>query len=221
MSELIRLGFIVGFEGEGSDDDSGEGGDDDDADDPPDDDSEDDDSDDDDTDDDSDDKGLDKLRKALKAERRENRKNSRELKKLQRAQAEVADKDLKESDKARKEADELRQRVGNLGAKFQKVAVDALIAQHATKLKFRDIDDALSLVKRDDIVVDQDEDAPDDVEVDEQSVIDALKALKKSKPHLILAEGDEEPSGGKVGGKKTPDELSDEKLRDQYPALRH
>ena len=88
-------------------------------------------------------------------------------------------------------------------------------------MKFVDLDDALRLIDRELIDVEQDEDEPDEITIDEKSVDDALKSLVSKKPHLI-GETKPLPSGSKFGGgkhgKQEPD--PDEALKDKYPALR-
>jgi len=78
----------------------------------------------------------------------------------------------------------------------------------------------LSLIDRSTIGVEQDEDDLADVEVDEKSVERAVKALAAKKPHLLIADGDEQPSGGKFGGHKTKDEADQAALEARYPALK-
>ena len=50
---------------------------------------------------------------------------------------------------------------------------------------------------------------------------DALKALAKAKPHLLVAEGEGTKSASKFGGgQKSQDQLDEEALMAKYPALR-
>src|SRR5690606_17927203 len=113
-----------------------------------------------------------------------------------------------------------------LAAKLLTNAVDTAIIKVGTALKFRDLDDALKLVDRSEIDVEQDEDDPSDVEIDTKTVEAALKALAKAKPHLLIPDGDGdegsgEKSGSKFGGsRKSKDDLDEERLRELYPALR-
>lgn len=222
MLKLIQLGWIVGFEGEGS----GESGSDDGS-------TDGDDGDDDDDSGDGDDKGDDDkgegdgdgnegLKRALAAERAANKKNSRELKKLRRAQEEAGAKDKTEVEQATEKATKAEEKAAKLATRLRKEAVDNLITKHASKLKFRDIDDALALINRGDIEVDQDEDDPDEIEVDEATVVAALTALKTKKPHLIAVDGEGNSTGhsgaGRTGGNKG--EMSEEELKTLYPSLR-
>ena len=72
------------------------------------------------------------------------------------------------------------------------------------------------------IDIDQDEDDPSDVEVDENQLEQALKKLAKAKPHLL---GDGSSSGTPTGSKfngssKGGKKLDEESLKAVYPALR-
>lgn len=160
------------------------------------------------------------LRAALKKERTESRKNARELKKLQKERDRAKGAKDDEAGQLRKDAEETKQTNVRLAARLKDQAVDAAISKHAGKLKFRDVDDALKLVERGDLDIDQDEEDPTDIEIDETTIVDALKKLAKSKPHLLLADGDEGPSGGRLGSRSSSkDELSEEALQAKYPAL--
>lgn len=122
-------------------------------------------------------------------------------------------------------------RVTRLANRVRESAVDNVIIRLAPKLNFADPEDAVAMVNRKDIEVDQDDEDLTDVEIDEDSVRDALKKLAKRKPHLLAKSktngtGDEEDddpkrtTGSKFGGKRrTKDALSEEELRRTYPAL--
>lgn len=221
MLELVKLGFIVGYEdGDGSGDQGGsdDGGEDDDNDD--------DGGDSDDDDDDDTDEGkppkedTEGLRKALIAERKANKANARELKKLRRLQESTKNKDETEKDAAIRERDEEKVKTGKLATRLEREAVNSVIVRHATKLGFRDLEDALALVDRSAFVVDQDEDDPSDIDIDEDSIKVALNALKTKKPHLILSASEQRPSGDNAGGGGGKQDLTEEQLRVLYPSLR-
>jgi len=186
------------------------------------------------SDDDDDDDGEDKegeqdkdktedttaLKSALQKERRARKTNERELKKLQKLVAGQEDKEKSESDKAKEDASKAESKAQKLAVRLKDSAIDNAVLKIAQRLKFRDTDDALKLVNREEIDVEQDEEDPTEIELDEGSVETALQALAKAKPHLILAEGQEDKSGSKFGGsRKSPDKLQDEKLMAAYPAL--
>lgn len=166
----------------------------------------------------------DKLLRALKAERKERKKFERELKQLRAAQEEKDKGDQGDAEKARTAAQVAQAKADKLAARLVKQAVDMAITKAATSkdLKFKDPEDALLLVQRDlDTWVDQDPDDPSEIEVDEAAVAKAVKALAARKPHLLEAEGEQEPSGSKFGGRKNDDgAMTEDKLREKYPALR-
>lgn len=190
------------------------------------DDKEDEDEEDDDEDEDPEKKGTkkpennDALKSALQKERGERKKLTRENKALAKFKEEAESRDKSDTDKAKDDATKEKLKTAKLATRLKDTAVDNVILKLGTKLKFRDIDDALKLIDRSTIEVEQDEDDPDEVEVDETTVTTALEALAKAKPHLIVAEGQEEKSGSKFnGGKKSTKEADEEMLKGKYPAL--
>lgn len=181
---------------------------------------------DDDDDDDEGDKGgggsenNDALKSALQKERRAAKQAQRDLKAALKRLDELDNKEKSESEKAKDEATKAAQKAEKLAKRLKTTAVDNAIIKLGGKLKFRDIDDALKLIDRDSIEVDQDDDDPSDISIDEGSVETALKELAKKKPHLIVAEGQEDKSGSKFNGRKqSQKEIDEEELRSRYPAL--
>lgn len=169
------------------------------------------------------DESVEGLKKALAAERKLKRQTERELKKAQRKQQTVDDKDASDLQKLQRERDAEKTRTQKLASSLLKNAVDLEITKGARGMKFRDPDDAISLINRDDISVDQDEEDPSDIDIDPDTVEAALKKLAEKKPHLLIADGDDDPSAPKFNGKKTktPSNTDPEYLRGQYPALRN
>jgi hypothetical protein len=161
------------------------------------------------------------LKSALKKERDARRKLEKENRKLAKSQKSLQNKEASELDQAKNEAAENKTKAEKLALKLRQSALDNVIQKKATAMKFVDLDDALRLVDREEIDVEQDEDEPDDIVIDEKSVDAALKTLISKKPHLV---GDAKPpaSGSKFGGgkngQKEPD--PDQALIDKYPALR-
>jgi hypothetical protein len=161
------------------------------------------------------------LKSALKKERDARRKLEKENRKLAKSQKTLQNKEASELDQAKNEASENKTKAEKLAAKLKQSALDNVIQKKATAMKFVDLDDALRLVDREEIDVEQDEDEPDDIVIDEKSVDAALKTLISKKPHLV---GEAKPpaSGSKFGGgkngQKEPD--PDQALIDKYPALR-
>lgn len=181
-----------------------------------------------------------RLKAALKKERLSRRKFEREARQLRKAvpaKKSVAKKQAKDEEaeaETRAEIEQARQRSERLAGKLARQAVDNVILKMAGGFKFKDPDDAIALVNRADIDVDQDDEDPSDVEVDEDTVKDALRRLAKRKPHLLVQESDEDEeeddegrstkrrrsTGSKFSGKKgRKDELSEEELRKRYSAL--
>lgn len=166
----------------------------------------------------------DKLLKALQAERQQRKDFEKKFKALERERAKKEKGEQSELEEAKSERDTASAQVSHLSELLKKNTVDTAIMAVAAKEKFRDVDDALSLVNRSEIELDFEMD--DDgvtIEVDQASVAEAVKKLAQSKPHLILADGDEEGSGAPLGSKKKKrgdKELTEEKLKEQYPSLR-
>lgn len=166
---------------------------------------------------------LQKERDARKAERRELKKLQRDMKKLQKQQDKKQTEEESELETTKTALQETTTKNQQLAQLLTKTVVDTAIIEAATKERFRDVSDALSLVNRADIDIDLDLDDDEvDLDFDRATVIAAVQKLAKSKPHLILADGDEEGSGHKVGskkGKKGDQELTEESLKKRYPVL--
>jgi hypothetical protein len=160
------------------------------------------------------------LKSALQKERADRRKLEKDLKALQRAQKAQEDAEKSDLDKA-SEALKLREtQVTALASTLRESSLEAALSRAAVGLKFRDTDDVIRLVDRSAIDIDQDEDNPADITIDEKSVQIAVQALAKKKPHLLIADGQQDPSGSPRGGsKKTSAELTEEDLKKKYPAL--
>ena len=164
---------------------------------------------------------TDNLKSALQKERRARKVAEKQARDLAKYKEENDSKDKSDTDKAKEDASKAESRALKLATKLRESALDNAIIKAAGSLKFRDIDDALKLIDRSDIDVEQDEDDPSEIELDEASVKAALEKLAKAKPHLILANGQEDKSGSKFNGGRKPDAKTDEEvLRSQYPALR-
>ena len=164
------------------------------------------------------------LKSALAKERKSRREAERELRKERRTKQEQQqnkDEEQNEVKRIQAERDTERSKSEKLAVRLQNVAVDNLIMRYAGT-QFADLDDVLKLIDRNDIDVDQDDEDPADITVDEDTVKDAVKKLAKAKPHLlkVTSEGDSTGSqfgGGKNGGKGDP--LSEEVLMARYPAI--
>jgi hypothetical protein len=168
---------------------------------------------------------INNLKTALRSERQQRREAQRQLKAATRQQS----KKKEEDDASNQEAEALRQQVAESDARTAKLAqtlvttaIDNAIVKAATSQKFRDVDDALTGINRSEIDWEQDEDDPSNVKVDADTVKDAVAALAKTKPYLLQTAAEDDASGSSFGGgkKKNNQGLTDDVLRERYPALR-
>lgn len=173
----------------------------------------------------TDDKGGDKednsgLKSALQKERQARKNLEKELRGLKTAQEERDNADKSEVERAKAAETKAAEKVAALATKLLDSSLESAITKAASAAKFRDPSDALALINKSELSYEQDEDNPADIDIDEKSIERAVKALAAKKPHLILADGDEQPSGGKFnGGKKDQKQLDEEALKTKYPSL--
>lgn len=136
-----------------------------------------------------------------------------------KAKAKDEEEDEGDDDASSAELATERAKGERLAKRLKDNAVDTAILKFAGD--FKDPSEVLALIDRKDIEVDQDEDDPSLVEIDEESVEDAVKAFRKKKPHLLKSKEQRVPSGSKFGGrKKKSNEPSEQELRKKYPSLR-
>ena len=191
---------IFGREGEddGGTDNSGADGDDD-----ADDDDSDDDADEDDAEDDTDEKSKKSDTAALRKALREERAARKALEKDKAARDKAAARQKKgeenELTTLKHDHEEATTKLGRLAAGFLTAELNTAIREEARSQKFRDPSDALALISREDLDFEQDEDDPSKVEIDADSVKDALKALARKKPHLIASGTDDDGPTGSTG----------------------
>jgi hypothetical protein len=165
------------------------------------------------------------LKSALTKERKARREAERELRKEKRAkqdQQQTKDEENSEVKQTKAQLDAERLKSVKLAERLQTTAVDNLIMRYAGD-QFADLDDVLKLINRADIDVDQDDENPADITIDEDTVKDAVKRLAKSKPHLLKITGEGRGTGSEFGGSrnnKSDDALSEEVLMARYPAIR-
>jgi len=167
------------------------------------------------------------LKSALSKERKGRREAERELRKERRVkqeQQQTKDQEQDEVKRIQAERDTERSKSEKLAERLANVAVDSAIMRYAGD-QFADMDDVLKLINRTDIDVDQDDEDPSSVNIDEDTVKEAIKSLAKAKPHLLKVTGEGGSAtgsafgGGNKSGKK--DALSEEAIMAQYPALRN
>ena len=166
------------------------------------------------------------LKSALAKERKERRRLAKEVKALSEFRKEREDAEKTDVDKAKDNATQAEAKAQKLAARLKDTALDNAIIQLAGSMGFADVDDALRLIDRDAVDVDQDEDDPSDVSIDKATVKSALETLKKAKPHLIKSE-EAKPGSNRTGSrfngvnKEVNDKDAEEAaLRQKYPALR-
>lgn len=221
------------------------GREDDDDDDSSDDDSSEDDEGDDDGDDSSDDstddskkkekdkENVDGLVNALKAERKQRRQAERRAreaeKKLNAGKKKTQDDDG--GDDGSNDDSELQEKLRSEQTKTTRLAerlrlreIDAAIIQAAQEVGFIDPTDAVTDFIRGQVEYDQDEDDPADVEVDMDTVEDAVKKLARKKKHLVgeVPDKNRQKSGSKFRKKAGEDDKStmEKTLAANYPSLR-
>lgn len=163
------------------------------------------------------------LKSALEKEREARKSLKKEVKELRDFREKVKKEQQTELENAQERAEKAESRVGELDQKLRQQALDMAIREAAHGLEigdetvsFLDTDDALRLVDRSTLEVDE-----EDYSVDEKAVEKAVKELAKKKPHLVAAEGQTPPpSGSKFGGEKKDDtQATEDQLKDKYPAL--
>lgn len=176
----------------------------------------------------SDDAGL----KSALAKERQNAKAAaktakaleRENRRLKAAQEEVDNAKKGETEAAKAKADKAAEQVTKLAGKLRTQAIESAVTTAARAAGFRDADDVMAQLQRNNfagIDVDQDEDDPSDIDIDEKSVVKAVKAIAAKKPHLLIANGDTSRSGSQFNGgsRNNGNQTPEQVLRDRYPAL--
>lgn len=216
--ELLLPAVIFGAEGD--DEGQGEGSNDDGAGDDEGAGSDSEDNSDDDEHDDANDPKVKGLKNALAAERKRADALDKKLKAEAKAKdaRELAEKsELEQQQIKAKQAEERAEKLSN--GFLQRTLNDA-IRQAAKDLKFIDPTDAIEGVDRSGITYEQDSDDPSDVQIDEATVVAAVKALAKRKAHFIRTGTDDgEPTGSAMGGSRKKKSTTEDELRSKYPAL--
>ena len=161
------------------------------------------------------------LKKALAEERAARRKLEKEKKAEERLRQRKEQGDSAALKQAQEDLEVAQRKAEKLAEGFRKTALDRAIEKAAQTLKFRDSDDALAMVDRSLIDVDQDEDDPADVKIDEDTVKRAVKALADKKKHLLqTGTEDGEPTGSQFGNRNNGRKKSTEAdYKTKYSAL--
>jgi hypothetical protein len=167
--------------------------------------------------------GKEALKKDLADERKRRQRLENELAKRKKADedAELATKDAVTQEKTKREQAE--QRAKRLAEGFRSSEVRRAIRDMARTMNFHDPSDALVEDVLSAVDVEQDDEDPSSVTVDEASVKRAVKALADKKKHLVRPSGTEDgaPTGSSFGGTRSGKRVSkDEQYLDVYPSLR-
>lgn len=163
---------------------------------------------------------ADELEEALRKERRLRKQAERDAKRKRTSQ------DKQHKDDEDKEAEQritaAEERTKKLARGLLNTRRDQAIMEEARKQGFIDPSDALTDDIRADIDYDQDDDDPSDIEIDEDSVVDAVKALARRKKHLVGSGTPNTPSASRLRkNRNAPDESTQEAtLQSHYPSLR-
>lgn len=161
------------------------------------------------------------LKSALQKERATAKENAKRLAAFEKAQQEKEDAEKSEIQRLTDQSTRASEKLQKLAAGYRSSKVEAAIIKAAGDAKFTDPTDALRPEVLAAIGVEQDEDDPTRVTVDEDSVKAAIKELAKAKPHyLAQQQKTTAPSGSKFGGNNNTQAPSQEQqLRQLYPAL--
>jgi hypothetical protein len=168
------------------------------------------------------------LKSALQKERDGRKAMEKELARYKKAEQDKADADKSEVDRATTQAQRAEEKAAKLAVGFKDSAVRSAILSAAGKAKFLDPSDALRPEVIAAIGVEQDEDDPTNVTIDEATVTAAVKKLATEKKHYIgtgngQTQQQKPPkSGSSFGGNNNQGQGDPEKaaLLAKYPALR-
>lgn len=168
------------------------------------------------------------LKSALEKERAERKKLEKDLKALQKSEQARADAEKSEIQRATDSEKATAAKVEKLAAGFRSNAVESAILRAAATAKFRDPSDALRPEIIAAVGVEQDEDDPSKVEIDEATVTEAIKKLAKDRPHYVGTTETKTPkpkSGSSFAGtgngrQGTQDDPEKAALLTKFPALR-
>jgi len=161
---------------------------------------------------------LEKERKLRREERKKRIAAEREAKKVN--DKKVSDEEANELQKAQEKLVSAEDKTSRLAARLLKKEVHDAIQAEARNQKFIDPTDALVDSVISEIDVDQDEEDPTDIDIDEASVKAAVKKLADKKKHLVSTAGTQERSASnfrRQGGNK--EKTSEQKYREIYPSL--
>jgi hypothetical protein len=160
------------------------------------------------------------LKSALQRERDEKKALDKQLKAHQKKQREAEDAEKSEVERLSSATTAQQQKLEKLAAGYRSKAVNEAILKAAGNAKFLDPTDALRPEVLAAIGVEQDEDDPTEITIDEASVTQAVKTLAKAKPHwLTTAQKPNSKSGSTFGGTGSGQGDGSPELAVKYPAF--
>lgn len=164
--------------------------------------------------------GLSGLKSALAVERKARKDLEKKLNQLAQAEARAKQTEEEKIAQLTKDFEASKTKSSNLAAAFLAVSLEEAIRKAAIEAKFRDPSDAIAMVDRSTIVVDQDEDNPHLVEVDSNTVKTAIKKLADVKKHLLLT-GTEDggQTGSQFGAQRKGGQLTEADYKAKYTSL--
>lgn len=149
----------------------------------------------------------------LAGERKRRKDAEAELAKLRKFKDDAEAASKTDAEKALDRANKAEQRATQAEQRLRSLAISQAVHNAAAKAGFRDPGDAVLAIGTDGIELDDDGlPTPD-------SVATAVKAVAKAKPHWLHQEGDRSTGSKFGGGTKPSGQLSDDKLREYFPAL--
>jgi hypothetical protein len=164
------------------------------------------------------------LKSALARERADRKKLEKDLLAFQKKQKAAEDAEKSEVERLKGQNETTSAKAAKLAAGFKRTAVEAAILKAAGAAKFLDPSDALRPEVIAAIGVEQDEDDPSQVTIDEATVTEAVKKLATTRKHYVST-GVKPPvpkSGSTYGGAAgaPKGDAATEELKRKYPALR-
>jgi len=164
----------------------------------------------------------DGLKSALRKERARANAAEKKLKAKEKAEADAELAKRSDIEQAQIREQKALERAEKLANGFLQTNLNAAIREAAKSAGFIDPSDAIEGVDRTGITYEQDEDDPSQVDIDQKTIVAAVKKLAAKKPHFIRSGTDDgEPTGSQFGGTRQKKKTTEEELKSKYSALRH
>lgn len=162
------------------------------------------------------------LKSALRKERARAAAAEKKLKAKEKAEADAELAKRSDIEQAQIREQKALERAEKLANGFLQTNLNAAIREAAKNAGFIDPSDAIEGVDRTGITYEQDEDDPSQVDIDQKTIVAAVKKLAAKKPHFIRSGTDDgEPTGSQFGGSRQKKQTTEDELKKKYSALRH